>query len=61
MAGIELLHQRIAQALGWPIRDVTSFSLSALRELVRPLDVGPANEISHKIEIGKHVTIRSNP
>ena len=31
------LHERIAQALGWTVAQTQSFSLRALRELVRPV------------------------
>ena len=32
-----LLEARIAEALGWSLRDVRSMSLHSLRELVRPV------------------------
>jgi len=31
------LHQRIAEALGWTVEQARSFSLPALRDLVRPV------------------------
>lgn len=46
------LHARIAAALGWTVADAMSFSLPALRELVRPVDRALANEISSAIEAG---------
>ena len=39
------LHERIAQALGWTLADAQSFSLLALRDLVRPVDAKLAYEI----------------
>ena len=40
------LHARIADALGWTLDEVQSFSLPALRELVRAIDPALGNEIS---------------
>lgn len=40
------LHQRIANALGWPLADVQSMSLRSLRELVRPIDPQLGEDIS---------------
>lgn len=50
------LHERIAQALGWPLRDVQSFSLHALRDLVRPVSPKLAHEITAVISSGRYVT-----
>ncbi len=49
------LHERAAAALGWPVRDTQSMSLHALRELVRPVNPGLANEISMAIESGSYI------
>jgi hypothetical protein len=43
------LHERIAEALGWNLKEVQSFSLRALRDLVRPVDKSLAEEISKEI------------
>lgn len=43
------LHERIAIALGWTVKDVQSFSFQTLRELVRPEDPVLADEISEAI------------
>src|ERR1700733_1312699 len=49
------LHARIAAALGWPMRDVQSMSLQSLRDLVRPVDPGLADEISRVVQAGSHI------
>jgi hypothetical protein len=53
------LHERIAQALSWPLRDVESLSLPSLRELVRPVDQRLAEEISESITYHQDLTQRS--
>lgn len=53
------LHERIAKALGWPLRDVESMSLPSLRELVRPVDRYLAEEISESINYYQDLTRRS--
>lgn len=40
------LHERIAEALGWTIEQTQSFSLPALRALVRPVSPKLAREIT---------------
>jgi len=40
------LHKRIAEAVGWTEEEAKSFSLPALREVVRPVDAKLAYEIS---------------
>lgn len=40
------LHERIAQALGWTVEQAQSFSLVALRDLVRPVYPKLAHEIT---------------
>lgn len=53
------LHERISKVLGWPLSDVQSFSLNAVRELVRPLDAALADEIT---EAGEHgYTVKGFP
>lgn len=49
------LHERIADALGWSMKDVQSMSLSSLRGLVRPVNPKLADEISGIIERGEHI------
>lgn len=46
------LHERIALALGWTVADVQSFSMPALRDLVRPVSQKLAHEISEHIRTG---------
>lgn len=49
------LHQRIAQALGWTEEQTHSFSLAALRDLVRPVSTKLAHEIDVVLASGSHV------
>jgi hypothetical protein len=49
------LHERIAQALGWTVEQAQSFSLPALRDLVRPISPKLAAEISETISSGRHI------
>ena len=53
------LHERIAQALNWPLRDVESMSLPSLHELVRPVDRRLAEEISESISYYQDLARRS--
>jgi hypothetical protein len=55
------LHERIAAALGWSVEDAQSFSLSALREVVRPVSADLAAEISEVVERGEHILVRQVP
>jgi hypothetical protein len=50
------LYERIAKALGWTIEQAQSFSLPALRDLVRPVSPELAYEISASMQHGSHVT-----
>lgn len=47
------LHERIA--LEWPVENTQSFSLAALRDLVRPVSPKLADEISLVIASGSHL------
>ena len=49
------LHEKIAVALGWTETEAAGFSLAALRNLVRPVDPGLAEEISDVIVRGIHI------
>lgn len=51
------LHERLATELGWSLREVRSFSLLTLRELVRERNPKLAHLITDQIEqlIAKHV------
>jgi len=51
----DLLHQHIADALGWTIKDVHSYSLATLRDLVRPVDKALSEEITKVIREGGHI------
>lgn len=44
------LHARIAKALGWTVKEAQSFSLPALRDLVRPVSPKLAEEITLRIQ-----------
>jgi hypothetical protein len=50
------LDERIAEALGWPLRDVRSMSRQSLRELVRPANPDLAREIDVEIRSGRYVS-----
>ncbi len=45
----EELVRRIAQALGWSEREVTSLSMAALRDVVRPVSHKLAGELTEAI------------
>lgn len=49
------LHERVAKALGWSVRDAQSLSMQALRELVRPVDANLARELDHLIRSGAYI------
>jgi len=55
------LHERIAEALNWTLKDVQSFSLPSLLPLVRPVDAKLAHEISSSIETAAHWTVPVQP
>lgn len=41
-----MLHERIAKALGWTVKETQSFSLPTLREMVRSVSPKLAHEIT---------------
>jgi hypothetical protein len=47
-----MLHERIAKVLGWTVEEARSFSLPALREVVRPVSMKLAYEITLQIQFG---------
>jgi len=49
------LHERIAKALGWSVKDTQSFSLQALRELLRTVSPKLVHEIDQAIRSGEIV------
>jgi hypothetical protein len=49
------VHERAAKALGWSVKDTQSMSLASLREVVRDVNPGLANEISMMIQSGSHI------
>ncbi len=49
------LHDRIAKALGWSMRDAQSLSMQSLRDLVRPVDPDLAREMDYVIQSGAYV------
>lgn len=52
------LHQDIAEALGWTVREAQQFSLASLRDLVRPINPSLADRISQTLAQGSHLTRR---
>jgi hypothetical protein len=50
------LHERVAAALKWPLHEVQSFSMHALRDLVRVVDPSLAAEMSGSIASGSYIT-----
>ncbi len=46
------LHERVAEALGWTVAQAQSFSLAALRDLVRPVSPKLAYELTQVIQGG---------
>jgi hypothetical protein len=53
------MHERIAKALGWTVEEARSFSLPALREVVRPVSMKLAYEITLAIQNASIVEARS--
>lgn len=54
----EAVHKRTAYVLGWPLKEVQSFSLGMLREIVRLDHPSIADEISRILRINEHITRR---
>lgn len=52
---LQSMHERIALTLGWTVEETKSYSLAALRDLVRPVSAKLADEISREIHRGGHV------
>jgi len=52
-----MLHERIAKALGWTVEEARSFSLPALREVVRPVSMKLAHELTVAIETGSYLVV----
>jgi hypothetical protein len=52
-ASSEDIRSRIARALGWSEADARSLSLQALRDIVRPVDSGLAQEITDRVASGR--------
>lgn len=48
------LHERIATALGWTVKETQGFSLQALRDLVRPVNDKLAHQITDAIQTGSY-------
>lgn len=49
------LHERVAKALGWRVKDAQSMPMQALRELVRPVDPSLARELDYLIQSGAYI------
>jgi hypothetical protein len=55
MTKIDDLRDRIARVLGWSAKDVDSFSLPTLRELIRPKHPQLVAEIDETLRTGAHL------
>jgi len=55
---VRTLHERIAAALGWKTSEAQSFSLLALRDLVRPVSAKLAAEITERVRASPFKTHR---
>ena len=53
--GQSALHARIATALGWTEVEVRSFSLLALRDIVRPTSQKLAHEIDCALKLSRYI------
>jgi hypothetical protein len=51
------LHERIAAALGWTVKETQSFSLASLREMVRTVSPKLVHEITVRIETGAYLVV----
>jgi hypothetical protein len=49
------LHERIAEALGWTVKETQSFSFQTLRDLVRPVSPKLAHELTVAIQTGSYL------
>ena len=52
------LHERIAETLGWTVKEAQSFSLATLREVVREKNPKLAHVISDVIQNGEHIYVK---
>lgn len=55
------LHEQIASVLKWTVREAQSFSLPALRELVRPVNEKLADEITQALDHTDYRCVHDNP
>jgi hypothetical protein len=55
------LHERIAEALGWSVKDTQSFSFQSLREMVRPVSTKLAHELTVAIQTGSYLVDTEAP
>jgi hypothetical protein len=51
----EELHEKMATALGWAVRDVQSYSLKSLEPLVRAVDAALADDINAHVREERHI------
>jgi hypothetical protein len=51
-----VIHERIAEALGWTVKETQGFSLAALKEFVRVKDPVLAQDIAVYMQTGRHIT-----
>lgn len=55
LSAMKSLHERIAAELKCPVREVRSFSLPALREMVRFTNPALADEIANLTQTSQHI------
>jgi len=55
------LHERIAEALGWSVKDTQGFSFQTLRDLVRPVNPKLAYELTEAIRTGSYLVETGTP
>lgn len=56
--GDESLHERIAKALGWTVKEAQSLSLRSLQSLLRTVDPALSEAIGRHCETDSHCTTR---
>lgn len=54
----DILHARIAKALGWTIEETHGYPLLSLRELVRPIDAKLTAALTERIRDGAAIVGR---
>lgn len=55
------LHERIAEALGWTVKETQSFSFQALRAILRTVSPKLAHELDVEIRTGAYIVSSYEP